>query len=245
MAIELQRRDLMMIKFIYTFGAATYDQIRKKFFQNQHKTAAYGRIQKLRKHGYLETFWHLRDNRPQKCIKLKEKTAPLLERLWKERINNPLIGIESLTEALCMQEISLRFEKLKMFKRMLSLRVIQGSSILSNDPKYSHLSFQRCSGILELEKDGDEFRFPIELEFVRRVHSFYERKLREHYSNSSIDGVIVLCLDHETMDLIAKADREVCKDEQSIVYLALASSVIESSGSIILTSVSGTRIGLT
>ncbi len=87
MAIEIKRRDLKLMKFIYMFGVATYDQIRQKFFPIQHPTAAYGRIRALRKHGYVKSLWHFKDNRPQMCVKLTRKSGPWIEELWKEKLD--------------------------------------------------------------------------------------------------------------------------------------------------------------
>lgn len=234
----------MMMKFIYMFGAATYDQVRQKFFPIRHSTAAYGRIRALRKHGYVQTFWHLKDNKPQKCVRLKEKARPILVKLWKENLDQPTFEDGPIEDALCMNDLHLRFEKLKLFKRMLSHRIIKSSTVLSRDAIYSDLEYQKCSGILELEKEGDGLLFPIELEFTTRSRAEYERKLRRYYNNRVIEGVFYLCTHNETMDLIAKIDREIRKDQDSIVYAALVPSVINSTDPMVLTSLSGTRIGL-
>jgi hypothetical protein len=242
--IELQRRDLMMMKFIYMFGAATYDQIRQKFFMGRHPSAATGRIRALRKAGYLQPFWYVKDERSQRCVKLREKSASVIEYLWKEKIDDPSFEIESLGRALCMTELAIRFERLKIFDRMLSPRIIGGSSVMSKQVSYRVLRWQTPDGVLELKKEGQKFRFPIELEFGTKTREHYERKLRGYYGDGAIDGIFFLCAHNQTMDVIAQVDADVRRDQKSIVYLALSSSVLQAPGQLSFTSCTGTRIGL-
>ncbi len=232
------------MKFIYTFGTATYAQIRQKFFAETHPSAATGRIRALRKAGYLQSFWRLKDARPQRCVKLREKSAPLIESLWKERINDPSFEIESLDQALGMSDLALRFEKLKIFDRMLSPRIIEASSMLSNQPCYRGLRWQKPSGVLELKKEERKYRFPIELALGTKSREQYERKLRGYYEDGAIDGVLFLCTHNETMDKIAQVDANMRRDQDSIVYLALVSSVLQAPDRLYFTSCTGTRIGL-
>ena len=233
-----------MMKFIYMFGAATYDQIRQKFFAGRHPSAATGRIRTLRKAGYLQPFWYVKDERSQRCVKLRGKSAPVIEHLWKERIDDPSFEIESFDRALCMNDLALGFEKLRLFDRMLSSRIIKGSSALSNEVSYRVLRWQMPDGVLELKKEGHTFRFPIELEFGSKTREHYERKLRGYYEDGAIDGILFLCTHNETMDTIAKVDADVRRDENSIVYLALSSSVLRIPDRLYFTSCTGTRIGL-
>ncbi len=232
-----------MMRFIYTFGAATYDQIRQKFFTGRHPSAATGRIRALKKAGYVQPFWYLKDGKPKRCVKLREKSAPLIERLWKERIDDPSFEVESFDRALCMSDLALRFEKLKIFDRMLSPRIINGSSALSNELSYRGLRSQMPDGVIELKKEEEKFRF-LELEFGTKTREHYERKLRGYYQDSAIDGILWLCTHNETMDTIAKVDANMRRDEDSIVYLALISSVLQASDRLHFTSCTATRIGL-
>lgn len=244
MAIELQRRDLMMMKFIYTFGAATYDQIRRKFFPGLHPATATRRINVLRRHGYLKTFWYLHEDKPQRCVKLREKAWPAIEKLWKEQIEKPSFVANPFGWAFGMNDLALRFELLKLFERMLSENIFQGSSELSTHPFYRNLVWQNCKSALELVKEEKKILFPIELEFTTKSLEHYEKKIRYYNQLGTIYGVLFLCTHNETMDVIARVDKNICGEKESCVYVALTSSVLGSPNQIVLQSVSGTKIGL-
>jgi hypothetical protein len=245
MAMIPQSRDRDILQFVYTFRVATYEQIRKKFFSKNHASVAHRRILELCKNDYLAMRFVETAYKPIKCVSLKEKAWPLIVERWPFEMDRTLFKSESPLHDIKLLEVMLRFEKLKAFDDFFSENVLQSSSALLNDPVYRDLvNIQSDGALLLKDPEGRSYLYALEFESSRKSLERYRKKLEAYYRVGSIDGVIYVCGEQGIMDCLAKVNDEVRTEKETILYMGLERSVLESSGELFFKSSLGQGIAL-
>ena len=240
----VQNRDREILKYAFTFRVVAYEQIRRKFFATNHPSAARKRISELCDVHLLKADFVHMDKRPLKCVSLTEKGWSHIAETWPFVIDRPYFKSESPEHDLRLAEVHSRFEKLSIFSDFLSENLLQSSSSLKDEVELRDLINIQADGALRLTDSGDRrYLYAIELEVSKKTIDRYQKKLSAYYRAGGIDGVIYVCANHEIRDLIAKVDREVRTDMNSVVYLGDETSVLKSQGKMFFKNVERDGIG--
>lgn len=178
MAIEIQPRDLKIMRFAFAFRVVTYNQIRRKFFATNHDSAARNRINLLCKHGYLKSIGTDSNGFLHKCVSPTEKSWDMIAKGWGHDLDRPHFRSESGEHDFRLAELSLKFEKLTLFRNIVTENLLQSSTALANNPHYKDLVNIQCDAVLSLkDKEGTEFMYAIELKLAERLRSAIIRSL--------------------------------------------------------------------
>lgn len=245
MAIDIQPRDLKIMRHVFAHRVLTYDQVRRKFFPKSFETVARNRIRKLAKHGYLRSFGAERDGALIRCLSVTEKAWPLISEKWGFDIDSPHFRSESIEHDFRLAEIALRFEGLKSFVRFLPENLLQSSSALAADPLFRDTISLQSDGVLILKDvNGGSIHYAIEYEISKKAPDRYFRKLQGYYQAGGIDGVLYVCGNQEIATTVAQADRQARTGNESVVFLTAESSVLKSESKIIFKGVDHGGIGI-
>ena len=245
MGIEIQARDLKIMRYVFAHRVMTYAQVQRKFFQNTFETVARNRIQKLVKNGYFRSFGAERNGELIRCLSLAEKSWPLISQKWGFEVDKPYFVSESIEHDFRLVEIAMKFEELRSFVRFLTENLLQSSSALAADPLFRDAINLQSDGVLVLkDKNGGSALYAVEFEISKKAPDRYFQKLESYYQSGGIDGVLYICGDQMIADAIAQADRKVRTESESIVFLAGESSVLKSDTRIIFKGVDQGGIGI-
>ena len=245
MAIEIQHRDLQIMRFAFAFRVVTYSQIRRKFFAKNHESAARNRINLLSKHGYLKSIGTDSNGRLHKCVCPTEKAWSMIANSWDYEVDRPHFRSESIEHDFRLAEVSLKFEKLTLFQSFATENLLQSSSYLASHAYYRDLvNIQSDAALSMKDAEGTEFLYAIEFEISKKSPDRYRQKLGAYYKAGGIDGVIYICGSQEVLDLIARTDREIRTNEASVVYLGSEDDVLKSNEKMIFKASDGAGIGL-
>lgn len=245
MKAQIQRRDHEILKYVFTFRVVTYDQVRRRFFAANRDSAARRRIRKLCSVHLLRAFYVHNEKRPVKCIGLTEKGWNTIARGWSFEIDRPHFQSESAEHDIRLARVHSRFEKLSLYADFLSENVLQSSSALKDKPEFRDLiNIQADAALVLKDPNGRCYLYAVELEISRKTIERYQKKLTAYYRVGGIDGVIYVCANQEISDLIAKVDREIRTNKESIVYLGDEFGVLNSQGKMFFKNVERNGLGL-
>ena len=245
MKIVIQHRDREILKHAFTFRVVTYRQVEQKFFRAKKDSAARRRIRKLCAVHLLQANHILCGKKSVKCLGLTEKGWNYIKKDWPFEIDRPHFKSESPEHDFRLAEVHSRFEKLKLYAEFFSENLLQSSSVLKDSPEFRDLINIQADGVLVLkDQSARKYVYAVELEVSKKTIDRYQKKLSAYYRIGSIDGVIYICANHEIRDLIAKVDREIRTDKNSILYLGDESSVLGSQGKMFFKNVESHGLGL-
>ena len=234
MTIELQQRDVELLRFVYAHRVVSYSQVLRKFFTDRHKSTAAHRLKRLRKHGYVKSaFMPIRNGCAERYLMPSEKSYEVVRHHWGFEIDRPHYKSESIVHDLRLVDLVLRMEKLTQFQKLLPENLLQSSSSLTHDPHLGDLVRAQSDGALYIAgKSGRGFLFALEMELSTKNIERYKSKLSSYYLAERIDGVLYVCADQVIVSLLAKADKEARKDQRSRLHFVLEADAIADSDKI-------------
>lgn len=245
MGLAIQKRDIQILKYVFSFRVVSYEQIQRRLFPKSHASAARRRIRALCEENFLRQEFTAVSNKVVRCVSVTDKAWPFISGLWTFEIDSPYFKSESPNHDIRLAEVASRFERLTSFRSLVTENLLQSASALLENPIYRDLATLQADGALSLNgPDGRPYVYGIELEVNRKSLERYNEKLASYYKAGGIDGVIYVCSDKEVMNLVARADRNVRTGRDSIVYMGLESSVLESHGKIYFKNVESKGIAL-
>jgi hypothetical protein len=216
--IKLQPRDIQIMKFVFACRVVTYDQIARRHFPNTSVVIARRRIRNLAEHGYFKTGHVLIAKYVERTIQPLPPVWPQIGEKWNFHVDKPHFKSESPGHDVRMTELILRFEKLTNFRSFFTENLLQSSSALRSDPRFRDLDGIQPDGILVVkDQNGAELFYAIELEISKKTPERYREKLLGYYLARGIDGVLYICSTPQIAAVVARADREIRRDRDSIV----------------------------
>ncbi len=235
MSHPIQKRDVEILKLAFTYRVITYNQIRDKFFEKNTNSAARRRTSILCRRGLLARNTAVVGEKSVKIVSPTEKAWPLLLNQWAFEIDNPHFKSESPEHDFRLASIGMRFEQLALFRSFISENLLQSSGYFASHSLYKDLVRLQADGALALEDTAGGFvLYGVELEITKKSPDRYEDKLSSYYKANGIDGVIYICGSQEIAALIARADKKIRTQAESIVFVGLESDVNQSSGKLFL-----------
>lgn len=234
MGTEIQKRDLSILKFAFAHRAVSCEQIARRYFEPNNKVNAYRRIRKLRSAGFLRSSHALTNQGERKYVEATEKAWPVIRDHWPIEITVPHFKSESPVHDLRLNEIFFRLEKLKTFRAFYTENLLQSSVALAQDGNFRDLvNLQADAALLLNGPDGRLYVYGIEFEISKKSPERYRDKLAAYYLSRKIDGVIYVCSEREIANSLARIDKELRQEKDSILYFGFENEVLEANSKII------------
>jgi hypothetical protein len=234
MQIELQQRDVELIRFLYAHRVASYSQIWRKFFPGRDKSVFTRRLKRLCRGGFVKSaMMPIKGESAERYLMPSENTFEMVRHHWGFEIDKPLYKSESPSHDMHAVDVALRLEKLSQYKKLLPENLLQSSSTLMKDERLGDLVRAQSDGALYITgKTGKEFLFALEIELSDKSLDRYKSKLSAYYLATGINGVLYICSDQRVIAPLVKADEEVRKERNSILHFALEADALAASDKI-------------
>src|SRR5207253_7728031 len=94
--IEVQARDIQILKFVFACRAVSYDQIIRRHFPKTHEVVARRRIRKLADCGYLKVSVMELFGKVARVVQPLPQIWPLIREKWSLEVDTPHFKSESL-----------------------------------------------------------------------------------------------------------------------------------------------------
>lgn len=206
------------MKFVFACRVVTYDQIARRHFPKISIAIARRRIRNLAEQGYFKLGHILIGKYVERTVQPLPLVWPQIDEKWLFHVDNPHFKSESSGHDVRMTELILRFEKLTNFRSFLTENLLQSSSALMSDPRFRDLDRIQPDGILIVrDQTGAERLYAVELEISKKTPERYREKLLGYYLARGIDGVLYVCSTPQIAAVVARADREIRRERDSIV----------------------------
>ena len=229
MSLQLQPRDVAILKDVFRFRVKSYEQIRSQFFSDANPTACFRRLRKLCDAGYLKGFSHVVGNKSQKYVETNDLGWKAIRNAFKYEMDHPHLKSESPFHDIRFAEVASRFEKLGCFAEIWLENLLQSSTSLSEMPDLSDLVLLETDAALRVTApNGRRYLYALEYELNKKSPARYKEKLMAYYTCRHIQGLIYVAATHEILNSLARVNAEVCGDKRSILYWALESDVLKS-----------------
>ena len=227
MKVEVQARDIQVMKFVFACRAVTYDQILRRHFPKTHKVVAWRRIRRLAIDGYFKVSVLEIRGRAVRVVQPLPKMWPLIIKKWPFAVEMPHYKSESPEHDVGVAEIFLRFEKLKCFRSFFTENLLQSSITLAEDPRFKETAKLQSDGALVIsDPKGEQRVYALEYELSKKSPDRYRQKFIDYYLARGIDGVLYISSEREVASLIARIDEEISQDRDSIVRFCFELSAL-------------------
>jgi len=234
MSLELQPRDVELVRFVYAHRVVSYSQIWRKFFSDRHKTTVSHRLKRLRNDGFIKSaMMPIKAGYAERYFMPSEKAYEVVRHSWGFEIDRPLYKSESIVHDLHMVDLAIRMERLTQFNKLLPENLLQSSTALIQDPFLGDLVRAQSDGALYVTgKSGRGYLFALEMELSDKSLDRYKEKLSAYYLMKGIQGVLYVCSDQRVIAPLVKADEEIRKERESVLHFALEADALASSNKI-------------
>lgn len=105
MKIEIQPRDIQVMKFVFACRVVTYDQIIRRHFAMINEAVARRRIRRLGKAGFFKISLLDLGGKAHGVVQPLPKIWPIIREKWSFSIDNPLYKSESPEHDIRLTEV--------------------------------------------------------------------------------------------------------------------------------------------
>ena len=78
--------------------------------------------------------------------------------------------------------------------------------------------------------NGRRYLYALEYELNKKAPARYKEKLTSYYTSRHIQGLIYISAAQEILHSLARVNAEICRERRSILFQALESDVLKSTG---------------
>jgi hypothetical protein len=228
--IEIQTRDIQLMKFVFACRVVSYDQIARRHFVKTSETTARRRIFKLVKAGFLSASPLGLNNNVIRVVQPLPVSWSLICEKWPFELDSPHFKSESPEHDVRMAEVFMQFEKLGSFRSFFTENMLQSSSTLAEDPRFADLAKIQADGAMTIEDAHGEPRiYGVEYELSKKSPDGYRQKLIDYYLARGIDGVLYVSPKPEVQRLLAKIDEEIGQDREPRVWFCSEENALRGS----------------
>lgn len=138
---------------------------------------------------------------------------------WPFEVNAPHFKSKSPEHDVRAAEVFMRFEKLKCFRSYFTENLLQSSSALAEDPRFSDLVKIQADGVLSMADAKGNLRvYSIEYELSKKSPEGYKQKLTDYFLAKGIDGVFYISPMQEVQTLLARIESEIGNNRMPLVW---------------------------
>jgi hypothetical protein len=232
--IEIQARDIQIMKFVFACRVVTYDQIIRRHFPKIHINVARRRIRKLADCGYFKVSALLIGGQVLRIVQPLPAMWPLISERWPLVVDSPLYKSESLEHDVRMAELFMRLEKLNCYRSFFTENLLQSSSALAQDPRFCDLTKIQADGALTIVDAKENLRiYGVEFELSKKSPEGYRQKLLDYHLAKGIDGVLYISPERQIHALLARVEEEICNEREPFVWRIFEENALKPSEKII------------
>ena len=227
MSIEIQARDVKILKYVFENRVATPQQIRRVAFPNNQKSVVSRRLCLLRDEGLLKQHGLIRNNKLQIYYETTEKAFAKICHSWQFVVDKPHFQSESPLHDIRLADLRTEFEKLKCFDSFIPENLLESSTEIQEDAQFCNVTRVHPDAALFLkDKLGQKHLFAIEFEGSKKSQDRYFEKLSSYRLRNRLRGVIYICSEQQIMNSLARIDAELRGERDSYLYFGLESEVL-------------------
>ncbi len=218
MKIQLQKRDIKLLEFVFRFKAVTFKQLEKHFFNRDSSTVS-KRLTKLRKCGLISVTGkapHLNSSmifgltkQGFKQLMILNPHAFLVERF---KSNSPFHDVTLVEiEKLISSKMNVEF--------YWPENIIQSSRFFAEDDSLSYFREFGFDGLIKYKTETNgSFIFGLEYENSQKGLECYKSKLKKIYSQSRPQAVLYICKTKQIENALKKAESEIATNQNKRLY---------------------------
>lgn len=245
MKIIIQQRDIQILKFVFACRVVSYDQIIRRHFPTTNEALARRRIRGLAKCGYLQISINYINGKSLRVVQPLPAIWSVIGEKWPFGIDVPHFKSKSPEHDVRAAEVFMKFEKLKCFRSYFTENLLQSSSDLAEDPRFSDLVKIQADGALSLEDTKGNLRvYGIEYELSKKSPDGYKQKLTDYFLAKGIDGVFYISPMQEVQTLLTRIESDIGHNRRPLVWFKAEDTSQEASQKIILKNREGKIIEL-
>ncbi len=245
MKLQLQPRDIQIMKFVFACRAVTYDQIVRRHFHAVDKKTAWKRLRRLSKCGFFKINSIEINGKSVKVVQPLATIWPAIREKWTFSIDTPHFKSESVEHDVRMAEVILQFERLKCFRSLFTENLLQSSLALAEDPRFKDAVKLQSDGVLTfVDGRGELQAYGVELELSKKSPERYREKLVNYYLAHGLDGVLYVSPEREIQRLLARVDEEIRSERESILYFSYERDVVSRISPLIFSNLQGGNLEL-
>jgi hypothetical protein len=219
--LEVQPRDIQIMKFVFACRVVTYDQIIQRHFKNTHVIVASRRIRRLANAGFFKLRMMEVNGRGCRIVQATPSLWPFINEKWPFEIDVPHFKSESPEHDVRLTSLILRLEQLRGYRSFYTENLLQSSTVLAEDPQFRDLARLQSDGALAVVDTAGRSRlFAIEFELSKKTPDRYRQKFINYYLGRGFDGVLYVSPERQIERLISRIDDEVRQGRPSIVHFA-------------------------
>jgi hypothetical protein len=229
--IEITKRDLEILQFIFERRAVTHQQIAKVFFPSSHRCVPHKRLVKICKTGFLSKK-SLYGDRQILFYSLTDKGISEVKKVYKYEMSNANYKSDSIHHDIGLVEVRKRLEEMSMVVDYLSESMLQSCIDLIESDKFNQFSILNSDAVLVIDTQKSQFQVAIEYEVSNKSEARYIRKLSDYYLSDKIEGIFYICGNSHIEKLIRNADLIAGEKHEAKVFTCLEENLQLSSESI-------------
>lgn len=234
MKVELQPRDIQILKFVFACRVASYDQIFRRHFSGIKYEVARRRLRKLGVAGFIKISVLELFGKSLRVVQPLPKIWPYICEKWPLHVDVPHFKSESLEHDVRLTEVFMRLEKLKSFKSYFTENLLQSSTTLAEDPRFRDLTKIQADGALTVQDQKGNLRlYGVEFELSKKSPEGYMQKLIDYYLARGIDGVLYISPKDQVFSLLTRTDSEIGKNRRPLVWFCSEQTALAQSNKII------------
>lgn len=245
MKIEIQPRDIQIMKFVFACRVVSYDQVIRRHFPKTNEIVARRRLRKLSKAGFLKVGALEQFGKIVRVVQPLPQVWPLICEKWPLVLDTPHFKSESLEHDVRMAEVFMKLEKLKCYRSFFTENLLQSSIALAEDPRFKSLAKLQADGALTIaDAAGNSKIYGVEFELSKKSPEGYRQKLIDYYLAKGIDGVLYVSPKREVQSLLTRIENEIGKDRDSFVWFSSEESALTATDKIIFNNRKGQTLEL-
>lgn len=230
--IELTKRDLEILQFIFERRVATHQQVSIKFFPSPHRCVAHQRLKKICRTGYLDKKCMYGEKKQILFYSLTEKGINVVKKIFRYEITSPNCKSDSINHDIGLVEVRKRLEEMSMVVDYLSESLLQSCEELFESEKFKSFSILNSDAALVIDTKKDQFQVALEYEVSGKAESRYIRKLTDYYLSDKVEAVFYICGNGHIEKLIRSADVIAGEKYAAKVFTCLEENIQKSSENI-------------
>ena len=231
MGFRLQARDVAILKDVFRYRVQSYEQIRTRLFADAHCTACSRRIRALCAAGYLKSFSHVVGDRSYRYVETTDRGWLAVRNQFTYDMNRPHLKSESPLHDIRFADVASRFEELGCLAEFWPENLIRSSTALSEtEALLDLLAHETDAALVVTAPNGRRYLYALEYELNKKAPARYKEKLASYYACRDLQGLIYVSATQEILNSLARQNAEICREKRSILFQALESDVLNSSG---------------
>jgi hypothetical protein len=213
--IEIVKRDIEILKDLFSYKVLSRDQIRDVYFSGSPRQVVNRRLKKLRSASLVRRINTDGDLRGKSVFSLTPKGFNLIDGSLGYVADKKRFKSDSIAHDLTLYDISKKMLSLDSVKSYWPENVLQSCSELHFSRDHEAFVRLRSDAQVRIERPKRTLSLALEYDATAKSKERYMKKVRDYYGNDMVDGILYICANKLILKRVMDADQEVVKDTGS------------------------------